>query len=416
MRTVNIVRQPSPFAPQNSRTRTKSFVHLEGSVADLRKALLEDQVIQPNDKFYGVNGQPLSNNSEIHTKWTEALQGILVVGAEETEAPAEPIARPTYTCIYKTQTPAHLPIQAPIVKRVEEVPQVIYSLSSASSDTSDTKTAVTEQLAIPAPKPTCICSHQVTQPVAPPIVVVSPVEATPVIVAPVETPPIISSSVQTIPVIDTPVEIVQQPTVLTPEPELPIVVEPEPVMRKVNESATSDCPCEACQGAVTTASEPEPVVIQEVPRTGLEYDEKPALIVKSALGYGFNISDPAGPVNTNYPVVAQLAVDNVEFDAATDSDIRENVVVTSSARETAYIRNGWTASALTVEHPWAPQTAEPETRTADGLKSKTVSVTGQYPPFTKLWISRTPRDALRNSGMCSDSMGMFMLRRWSLVV
>lgn len=71
---VNIVRQPSPFAPQTSRTRTKSFVRLEGSVADLRKALLEDQVIQPNDKFYGVNGQPLSNNSEIHTKWTEALQ------------------------------------------------------------------------------------------------------------------------------------------------------------------------------------------------------------------------------------------------------------------------------------------------------------------------------------------------------
>lgn len=101
-------------------------------------------------------------------------------------------------------------------------------------------------------------------------------------------------------------------------------------------------------------------------------------IVKGALGYGFNISDPAGPVNTNYPVVAQLSVDNVEFDAATDSDIRENIVITSSARETAYTRSSWTASALTVEHPWAPQAVEAEAFKADGLKTKTVSVTGQY--------------------------------------
>ena len=71
---VNIVRQPSPFAPQATRTRTKSFVRLEGSVADLRRTLLEDQVIQPSDKFYGVDGQALSNVSEVHTKWTEALQ------------------------------------------------------------------------------------------------------------------------------------------------------------------------------------------------------------------------------------------------------------------------------------------------------------------------------------------------------
>ncbi len=96
------------------------------------------------------------------------------------------------------------------------------------------------------------------------------------------------------------------------------------------------------------------------------------------MGYGFNISDPTGPVNTNYPVVAQIALDNVEFNAATDSDIHENIIVTSSARETAYIRSGWTASALTVEHPWAPQTVEAEAFTADGLKTKTVSVTGQY--------------------------------------
>ena len=71
---VNIVRQPSPFAPQATRTETKSFLRLEASVADLRKALLEDQVIQPGDKFYGTNGQALSHHSEFNTKWTEALQ------------------------------------------------------------------------------------------------------------------------------------------------------------------------------------------------------------------------------------------------------------------------------------------------------------------------------------------------------
>jgi hypothetical protein len=71
---VNIVRQPSPFAPQEARTRTKSYVRLEGSVADLRKALLEDHVIKPSDKFYSVVGQPVLNASEANTKWMDALQ------------------------------------------------------------------------------------------------------------------------------------------------------------------------------------------------------------------------------------------------------------------------------------------------------------------------------------------------------
>ncbi|KAI0085555.1 hypothetical protein BDY19DRAFT_440675 [Irpex rosettiformis] len=151
---VNIVRQPSPFAPQDARTSTKSFVRLEGSVADLRKALLDDQVIQPGDKFYGFNGQPISNNSELHTTWTDALQGILVVGAEDTPAPAEPVVhRP---CVHQMHAPvasAQLHIHAPTVKAIK-VPQLIFN--SGESDVSETKT-LTEACVTPVNKPSCVC-------------------------------------------------------------------------------------------------------------------------------------------------------------------------------------------------------------------------------------------------------------------
>lgn len=68
---VNIVRRPGPHALHAVRTR--SFVQLDGTVADLRQALQVDQVIKPTDKFY-IDGRALANTSEKYTKWTDVLR------------------------------------------------------------------------------------------------------------------------------------------------------------------------------------------------------------------------------------------------------------------------------------------------------------------------------------------------------
>jgi len=159
---INIVRRPSPFAPH--ATKTKSFVTLDGSVADLRKVLLEDQVIQPSDKFY-IDGRTLAKTSEQHLKWTDVLREIVVVGNENGQTSNDTPEIDSCTC--KTHTHAHavqLPITTPEIK-VTQVQHVVKSpsydvLRSDSSDVSDARTLTDHMRMI---KSACVSYEVISQ-------------------------------------------------------------------------------------------------------------------------------------------------------------------------------------------------------------------------------------------------------------
>ena len=68
---VNIVKRIGPA----DRIGTKFTVYVapDGSLAELRTVLVEDEVADPGDKFY-VEGRALGKSSEANVKWTAALK------------------------------------------------------------------------------------------------------------------------------------------------------------------------------------------------------------------------------------------------------------------------------------------------------------------------------------------------------
>ncbi|KAI0337700.1 hypothetical protein BDW22DRAFT_858661 [Trametopsis cervina] len=386
---VDIIRQPSPFAPHEIRTRTKSFVRLEGSVAELRKALVEGQVIKPGDKFYTSEGA-LSQHSEGHTKWTEVLRGVLVVTGDE--APMnEPSTVPSVTAYHHshdstlripTVVDHHVAHQTgnlvagdtihhpqPLAKPAERTPELV--LSSAVSDTSDVGTTP----ATPNYHTTCACPA--CQASAAPVVVEQP----DTVILPVPKDFVVCE----LPVLKV-TEIEPSATVTQISAVEQLQVESvatdvtdgchETIVLDEQVSATSTlCPCEACQSR--EAAVERVIAVEEKPQDAqaITDSDRQNLLLSSGLGSGVDISDIARPNKTSLPVVARVDVYSVQF-VELDAEV-DDVFVTSSPRAAGYAQERWSESTLDIEHPWVSDDGD-VTKTAESEWASAVQVTGRH--------------------------------------
>lgn len=69
---LNVVRKSGP-GDCSTGIKARSSAPLEGSLSDLRKILIQDEVIHETDKFY-VDGRAIGKTAEAHTKWTDLLR------------------------------------------------------------------------------------------------------------------------------------------------------------------------------------------------------------------------------------------------------------------------------------------------------------------------------------------------------
>lgn len=122
-----------------------------------------------------------------------------------------------------------------------------------------------------------------------------------------------------------------------------------------------------------------------------------------------NVSNVDGPVKTLKPVVVRTTSDGVSIDDA-ESGVQD-IIVTSSARDAAYAKSGWTQQCFGVDHPWVSDDAKLDTTSAPAVTGRyllsqcTIALTDEARPHPEFEDAVQRALTVENAAKRSEELG-----------